>query len=286
MNANEFDFYIYCTDQSRKPMAEQIKSIFDVAIVCDLDNEQKRGKRFINSTPNRLAFTENGIFFESREGKNTMQVRVDFSEGKAAHRRRYGGGKGQAIAKAVGLNKGFIPHVMDCTAGLGGDAFVLASLGCTVTMFERSPIAHLLLSDGLTRALGSAKDSGDEALLKVVTRLRLSQGDAVNHLEVLLRAKERIDVIYLDPMFPERKKSASVKKEMHVFHSVIGADEDADKLLAPALACARYRVVVKRPKIAPFLAAREPSFQLLGKSSRYDIYTILGFPSADKTQES
>jgi 16S rRNA (guanine1516-N2)-methyltransferase len=79
-------------------------------------------------------------------------------------------------------------------------------------------------------------------------------------------------------MFPERAKSASVKKEMVAFHSLVGKDPDADGLLALALAAAKYRVVVKRPAKAPFLADAQPNYQLQGKSSRFDIYTIKKMP--------
>jgi 16S rRNA (guanine1516-N2)-methyltransferase len=88
----------------------------------------------------------------------------------------------------------------------------------------------------------------------------------------------RPDVIYLDPMFPDRQKSADVKKEMAAFHHVVGKDEDADSLLEKALAKANYRVVVKRPRKAPFINNKTPSYQLEGKSSRYDIYTIKKMP--------
>lgn len=219
------------------------------------------------------------------------KVYVDFVEGELAHRRKFGGGKGQMIAKAVGLNKGFVPTVLDATAGLGADAFVLASLGCNVTMIERSPVARLLLADGLDRAKnfvaisnseheGEAKESKDD-LSAVIQRMTLVPGDSLNLLELEALGGLSInkpDVIYLDPMFPERKKTAQVKKGMKAFHNVIGEDVDADKLLEMAIALAEYRVVVKRPKIAPFLNDKKPMYQLLGKSSRFDIYTIKALP--------
>jgi 16S rRNA (guanine1516-N2)-methyltransferase len=93
-----------------------------------------------------------------------------------------------------------------------------------------------------------------------------------------LTAEEFPDVIYLDPMFPERQKTADVKKEMAAFHSIVGKDEDADALLPLALAHVNYRVVVKRPRKAPFLNDQVPSYQLEGKSSRFDIYTVKKLP--------
>lgn len=209
---------------------------------------------------------------QRRRGKVT-EVWVDFAGGAAAHRRKFGGGKGQMIAKAVGLKSGVLPSVYDLTAGLGGDAFVLASLGCQVTLLERNPVVHALLADGLCRARQYAEEQ-DEELLRIVKRMHLLAGNSVDWLR---EAESKPSVIYLDPMFPERRKSASVKKEMQAFHDLVGADDDADTLLNLALEVAEHRVVVKRPRIAPALGAREPMFTLEGKSSRFDIYALKNF---------
>lgn len=225
-----------------------------------------------------LVFEDNSTYLLVIDGKDKFRVEVDFVAGGSAHRRKFGGGNGQQIAKAVGLNKGFRPSVLDATVGLGGDAFVLASLGCHMTMIERSPISRVLLNDGLLRARNfcTADTCDDHELLAVMNRMTLLDGDSIELLASPLTAMA--DVVYLDPMFPERKKSALVKKEMRAFHSLIGTDDDASELLDLALLKAHYRVVVKRPKIAPFLADKKPSYQLLGKSSRFDIYTLKALP--------
>ena len=191
-------------------------------------------------------------------------VRVDFTEGALAHRRQFGGGSGQMIAKAVGVQGSVRPHVLDATAGLGRDAFVLACLGCSIDMIERHPVVAALLADGLQRA----SQHGDTAA--ITAQMRLQQGDAIT----LMRQwqGEVPQVIYLDPMFPERSKSAQVKKEMRLFQPLVGGDDDAPLLLEAALALASHRVVVKRPRIAPAIAGVKPSYTLQGKSSRYDIY--------------
>ena len=191
-------------------------------------------------------------------------VYVDFVEGAVAHRRKFGGGRGQLIAKAVGLKSGATPSVLDATAGLGRDAFVLASLGCTVTMLERSPIVAALLDDGLTRAY---QDPEIGAWLK--QRLTLQHS---NSLEGLAKLTNSHDVVYLDPMFPHRKKSAQVKKEMRVFQSLVGSDPDADDLLPLAINAATKRVVVKRPSYAEFLNGKKPSMRLDSKANRFDVY--------------
>lgn len=197
----------------------------------------------------------------------TGAVYVDFVAGKAQHRRLFGGGKGQDIAKAIGLHKHKSPHVLDATAGLGREAFVLASLGCTVTLLERSPTVHALLADGLRRT-----QHGDDLEIRLITqRMTLHHADA-HHWFDAPPPPHRWDVVYLDPMFPERRKSALVQKEMRFFHEVVGDDNDADVLLALATQHARYRVVVKRPRHAPELSRLKPAFVITGKAVRYDVY--------------
>jgi 16S rRNA (guanine1516-N2)-methyltransferase len=195
-------------------------------------------------------------------------VYVDFVEGKAQHRRKFGGGKGQDIAKAIGLHKFKNPHVIDATAGLGRESFVLATLGCTVTLLERSPIVHALLADGLKRAL----ECHDPEIQTIASRMTLHLLDARVWLENL-STHSFPDVIYLDPMFPERQKSALVQKGMRFFHSVVGEDQDSDTLLDLARNRAKHRVVVKRPHHAPPLAGCKPAF-VIGErvAIRYDVY--------------
>ena len=191
-------------------------------------------------------------------------VRADFIGGAVAHRRLYGGGSGQMIAKAVGIQPGIRPSVLDATAGLGRDAFVLAMLGCTVSLIERQPLVCALLEDALQRAQTVAE------LAPIVARMHLLSGDAIDVMG--LWSGDAPQVIYLDPMFPERDKSALVKKEMRLFKPIVGADDDAPQLLAAALSLATHRVVVKRPRKAPAIAGAEPGYVLEGNSSRFDIY--------------
>ncbi|MBD1558590.1 class I SAM-dependent methyltransferase [Vibrio sp. S9_S30] len=199
-------------------------------------------------------------------------IYVDLVGGAVGHRRKFGGGKGQAIAKAAGLNKGATPTILDGTAGLGRDAFVLASLGCHVQMVERNPVVAALLNDGLSRAkldpeIGSWV--GERMSL-----LHASSLDALNDLRSNAEF-DAPDVVYLDPMYPHpenKKKSALVKKEMRVFQSLVGADHDADGLLAPALELATKRVVVKRPDYADWLDGTKPSMAIETKKNRFDVY--------------
>ncbi len=196
-------------------------------------------------------------------------VRVDFAAGAMAHRRRFGGGRGQALARAVGLKPGYNPRVWDATAGLGRDGFVLASLGCQVTLCERSAVVAALLDDGLQRA---ALDP--ELASWVETRLSLVNQDAREAL-AKLGQEQRPDVVYLDPMYPPGKAHVLVKKEMRALQQLLGADTDSAPLLEIALASARRRVVVKRPQRAGPLTARPPTAAVTSKKTRYDLYVTV-----------
>ncbi|WP_086981966.1 class I SAM-dependent methyltransferase [Vibrio aphrogenes] len=221
-----------------------------------------------------LVLTEERLELRKLDEPKLGAIYVDLAGGAVAHRRKFGGGKGQAIAKAAGLNKGVTPSVLDATAGLGRDAFVLASLGCYVQMVERNPVVAALLDDGLTRA-----KQDPEIGSWVSERMQLLHASSHDALLQLCEQSDfvRPDVVYLDPMYPHpenKKKSALVKKEMRVFQSLVGADNDADALLEPALALATKRVVVKRPDYAPWLAQQQPNMAIETKKNRFDVYVL------------
>ncbi|WP_150912686.1 class I SAM-dependent methyltransferase [Marinobacter halotolerans] len=227
----------------------------------------------VNSASLLLYSDDQGLSLQLTGKGAPGPVRAEFVSGKAGYRREHGGGTGQLIAKAVGLQKTRQTlHILDATAGLGQDAFVLASLGCQVTLFERSPVIHAILADGLARA------AMNEQCADIVGRMRLEAGDSLEWLQ--RREADSVDVVYLDPMFPHRDKSALVKKEMQVFRQVVGDDDDSDALLEAALAVARYRVVVKRPRKAEPLNGPAVTARIEGKSSRFDVYSLKALPTA------
>ena len=199
-------------------------------------------------------------------GKNAPgPVFVDFVGGKVAHRLRQGEGRRSPLARAVGMKPGFTPRVLDATAGLGRDAFVLATLGCEVRMVEQSPVVHALLEDGLRRA----REAGE--LADIIGRLSLVQGNALPLLAAL-PPDEYPDSVYLDPMYPHKGKAALAKKEMQSLQRLLGQDTQGAELLQLARRRARRRVAVKRPARAGFLGGQRPDFQVKGVKTRYDIY--------------
>ncbi|UAA38387.1 class I SAM-dependent methyltransferase [Paraneptunicella aestuarii] len=212
-----------------------------------------------------LTFKQGILAIQDATQPKEGAVYVDFASDALSYRRKHGGGKQESIAKAVGVKGQNTPYVVDATGGLGRDAFVLASLGCKVCMLERSPVVAALLENGLQRA---AQEPELQDWLP--QNLFLKQGDSI---ELMTQwEEEKPEVVYLDPMFPHKKKSALVKKEMRLFQKLLGGDADANKLLAPALELANKRVVVKRPSSAPYLADKKPNSNITSKKHRFDLY--------------
>ncbi len=195
----------------------------------------------------------------------TRELKVDFLGGAVGHRLRFGGGRGQALPRAIGMKGGNTPHIVDATAGLGRDAFLLASLGATVTLIERSEKMHALLQEGMN----AARAQNDEIGL-IISRMTLIFGDAKDILPDL-----NPEIILIDPMHPPRKDSALVKRALRQVREIVGTDDDAPQLIKTALQCARKRVVLKWPQKADSMPISiKPSHQITGKSTRYDVFMI------------
>ncbi len=191
---------------------------------------------------------------------------VDFVGGPLGFRRHFGQNRRQPIAKAIGRH-GHPTIVVDATAGLAQDSFLLACLGFTVISIERSAVLSALVWDGLSRARGHSPQ-----LDEVLSRFAPVMDDARKVLEAMKGAKAP-DVVYLDPMYPPRKKDAASKKEMRICRRLVGDDPDAGDLFEVAVGCAKKRVVVKRALHAPPLGPK-PDTTHRGTRVRYDVYLI------------
>ncbi|QHG92220.1 SAM-dependent methyltransferase [Coxiella endosymbiont of Amblyomma sculptum] len=246
---------IVCLDKSRQKYAESLATELKLSLVSFSSNH----------CPVLLVVTPTRLELRLTDSKSFVgPVYVDFLNGVLRHRRLFGGGRNQLIARAIGLKTHYNPIVLDLTAGLSRDAFILADLGCKVTMLERNPIISTLLKEGLYNATKTVEWFR-------TLQLELIESEAQNYL---LTTKRSYEVIYIDPMYPIRKKSALSKKEMRILRYIVGRDEDSPRLLKIALKKAKRRVVVKRPSLAPKLANLEPTYSYKGRSSRFDIYLI------------
>jgi 16S rRNA (guanine1516-N2)-methyltransferase len=250
------------------PRAEALAQMLSLACLGAVDASAWRA---LCSYPVLLLCTAEGLSLGLTGAGRVLPTRADFADPALLHRLRMGGPRSEDMARALGVHEKRGMRIVDATAGWGRDSAVLAGLGCDVTMIERHPVIAVLLEDALQRA----RASEDPAVLALAQRLRLVQADARATLQHW--QGEAPDSVLIDPMFPERSNSAAVRKEMRLFHEIVGDDEDAPALLAAALAVAAHRVVVKRPRKAPPLAGPRPAYAISGRSTRFDVYTLRRF---------
>lgn len=270
---------LICLDPTRIEegglLAQDLGLEFRVESSVAADTSKREERRFyqtlLNDGAGVLLLKPEGLGLLAAPEDEALWIKADFCDAGTRYRLAQGGGN-EMIAKAVGLKGQSKPTVLDCTAGLGTDAYVLAALGCEVTLLERNPIVHALLKDGIKRAQGVNDPQVNAAIARMVL---LEPGDAAAYLESR-QGDILASVLYLDPMFPLRKKSAQVKKAMQVFHAIVGDDADAGALLPLALGAAGNRVVVKRPRHAPFLKGAPASHSVEGQRNRYDVYLKQG----------
>lgn len=191
-----------------------------------------------------------------------MIVRADFSELLPRVRQDRLGH--ELLVRAAKIKGASNPTVIDATAGLGEDAFLLAAAGFTVELYERDPTIAALLRDGLERA------ATDPASTDIVSRMHLHEQNSVSALAAL---EQSPDVVYLDPMFPERSKSAAVRKKMQLMQRIEHPTtaEDETTLVEAARATHPRKIVIKRPVKGPWLANIKPSYSITGTSVRYDV---------------
>ena len=231
-----------------------------------------------------LFYDDAGVLTLSHFLEKTWQnFSVDFLEPAFLSRLQRASMQSELLLKALGKKaRGY--RVFDATLGLGRDSLILASHCGTLVGIERNPIVYCLVKDAYLRAQQTIE------LAALLEKIVFLQGDAKLHLDAKIQMNEQkpfddqaldhFDVIYLDPMFPARKKSALVKKNMQVLHALFAdarpelaeARPDAESLFLSAKVAAQKSVIVKRPLHGDFLAGAKPSHSLAGKDSRYDIY--------------
>lgn len=200
---------------------------------------------------------EEGLFLMDESG---LKIRGDFT--KMLPRLKPNNLNGEMLVKAARTKGVSCPVAVDATAGMGEDSLLLAAAGFRVKLFERDPVIAALLADTLERAAKAPE------LADIVGRMELACADS---LEELPRLNFVPDVVVLDPMFPERTKSASVKKKFQLIHQLERPCDTEKELLAAALSSGAHKIVIKRPLKGAYLAGRKPSYSLSGKAIRYDV---------------
>lgn len=199
----------------------------------------------------RLHLSAEGLCLLNKDGQS---VRLDWNDKKWKQRSK-GGFGADPLIKACMARPGI--SILDLTAGFGKDALLMAHAGAMVTMLERLPMMAAMLDQGL-------KGLKDE---KVCSRLSLHWIEAKEYLNQMM---ETPDVIFFDPMHPEREKSALVKKNLQILQQIAPPNIDVVELIEYARTKCQQRLVVKWPAKQPSLI--KPQFSLVGKTIRYDVY--------------
>lgn len=212
-----------------------------------------------------LAFVDDRLcLFEPVNRGPRALVYAEFTSGAVGFRLKQD--KKELLFKAIGLQREKPPSVLDATGGLGRDSFLMASQGCRVHILERNRVVAALLEDGLRRAAINPATAG------ITDKISFALADSIRFLTAASHGEEQFDVIYLDPMFPQRRKSALVKKEMQLLQKLIGPENDVQTLLDACMTAPPKRIVVKRPRNAPILEGPKPSHSIEGRTTRFDVY--------------
>ncbi|WP_440683873.1 class I SAM-dependent methyltransferase [Cysteiniphilum halobium] len=233
--------------------------------LLDLSIPESINLKILNTLPEHcfyLKHEENLLVL--KHSSSILTLCVDFNSHEIQNRIKPNTAKLDLIKAVEGKNKAIL-SVLDMTAGLGQDSFSLAARGHIIDAIEQNIYVFLLLQDGLRRA------KEDPNLTTIANSIRLYFANSItfNHTQ----HTQKYDVIYLDPMFPERTKSAKVKKNMQLLHELVGIDDNNNQLLLKqAKALKPKKIIVKRPRLGNFIDNNKPTSQVIGKSSRFDVY--------------
>lgn len=251
-------------EKSRKLLEHLKAQGLQADIREEINGEARKERQKENHKELYLRYDENGLALTD----GNIQIRGDFSD--MLPRLRYDNLTHELLVKAArmkDMDRGPDRHpvILDATAGMGQDSLLLAGGGFEVEMYEQNPVIAALLADSLQRA------GKNPALTEIICRMHLHEGDSI---EALKNLKFSPDVIYLDPMFPERQKSALVKKKFQLLHQLEVPCQDEEILLKAAVDARPFKVVVKRPLKGPNLAGMKPGYSLTGKAIRYDCFVF------------
>lgn len=256
-------------EQDFQEKAQQYSAVLSSrGVTVKIELVEKLNARFFRLNPDlALCVDIEGLWLSA----NGMKMQPDWKS--EVGRLKRASLKSEMIARACNL--GEKPKLIDATAGLGHDSLLMAHLGAEVTLVERHPILFTLLESSKAQA------ENDPFLKPIVARIHLVFSDSADYLKRQIAQKKIVDVVYLDPMFPQRdqnqnavKKQAQVKKKMQLLHVLLPEDGDmdlGDHLLELARKMAK-RVVVKRPRLAVFLADQKTNHQWHGDACRFDAY--------------
>lgn len=250
---------LFADPDSDATRTQQLSDSLGVAIVehvADLD-------MYLHLQSDRLVLVVN-----NPQLKKPVRFCVDFTQAKTSYRAQKT--STELLIRAVKIQKKLPFAVVDGTGGLGRDAFLLAAAGCRVDVFEKNKIVGALFEDGLRRG------KRHPHYAEVLERITLHKVDMITHLNTFI---PKPMVIYLDPMFPKRTKSAKVKQDMQILQRIIQDSDDEKQLFKAAWDAGPHKIVVKRPIKEHPVADLKPSYRVKGKAIRFDVYLPQTYPA-------
>lgn len=204
-----------------------------------------------------LNLKEDGLYLES----NNNSIKGDFS--KLYRRIKQDNLSKELVVKAAKIKGQKDVVVLDATAGLGEDSFLLAAYGFKVKLYERDKVIAALLKDSLDRA--------SVEFPEIISRMEVFEEDSISAMKNL---SFRPDVVFLDPMFPQRSKDAAVKKKFQLIHLLEKPCEDEVDLIEAAKNTGAKKIIIKRPLKSEYLGGVKPSYSYEGKAIRYDCIVL------------
>lgn len=158
---------------------------------------------------------------------------------------------------------------IDAAAGMGEDALLLAACGYEVTLYEKNAVIAALLRDTIRRA------RRNELLKGIVEKMHLIEG---NSIELIPKQTDSADLVYLDPMFPARRKTGLINKKLQLIQKLEQPCDDEKAILDTAMLVHPKKIIIKRPLKGAYLAGMKPGYSVKGKAIRYDCFV---FPDAN-----
>ena len=221
-------------------------------------------------------FQKDGVLYlDQNKQPDLPPLSIDYVSGRTAHRLKQTRHNKLPLAKACGLTKGRRPSIIDATAGFALDGLLLAAMGSKVTLLEQHPLIFTLVADALQRA-ARAELAWLETILQNIEHVHTNSAEYLqSHTSENHTLESKIcDVVYLDPMYPERDKAASaqVKKGMQILRSLPDCYTNTQALFEAAMVAAKQRVVVKRPSWAETITSLKPDLMVSMPNHHFDIY--------------
>ena len=249
---SQIPYAVFAEDVSEQSLANDIAERLHLPLISS--NEAIDGNLYLKIQNGSLCLTDGSLSFSG-----------DFSD--KSKRLSYSNLSHELLIKAVKIKgRGTDLNILDATAGMGEDSILLAAYGFDVTLFEYNPYIAELLRDTLRRS------QSIPALSSITERMHLNSGDSVSAMREMT---QKYDVVFLDPMFPERQKTSLVKKKFQLIHKLEQPCANEKEMLDAALNSATVKVVVKRPAKGPYIANAKPNYSIEGNSIRYDCYLLI-----------